>query len=706
MVGLLFEKLAGPQLPAGIGAVVRSAFDGLAEAQKDLLSGGLQLAPLAYDQAQSLTELVARVSDRRVVLILDAWEKSPSVRHEVGTLEAFLKHLDDWPDVHLLLAVRDPELEAAKPSDEALQQAKSLDRLSPAAQIYRMQAMDLDEPAEQTRLLEHLRSALPATREQSAETLLGWLDGYPGVLNFWTTEAQRLAITGADQLRNQAEDAHELRYSELAPLLAALDDAPLATAARLAFLPRLDAELWEALREPSLAGALDQTAIDLLTDRRLLIDERHPSFGHDTRHAAVRRWFIESRLPLMRRHAERLIESIACSITGFDSRSRPYCEALVGCAAIAEAIGTDRTVRCAIDAAHSGFRVHEPSLDPAFDQSFPKLLARSPRAAPLIANALNNRGAVKHERGDVAGALADYGAVIDLAGTPIALLAKALYNRGVARNERGDIEAAMADHGELIGLVGAPVDLVARALVFRGVAHGKRNELVAAMADFEAAIGLAGAEADVVAAARYHLGFAKDKRGDIGGAIAEFDAVIALVGAPVDLLARALIDRGNARYSREDLDGAMADFDAIVALAGASPSQVALALNNRAIAKFQHGDDDGGLADCEAVILLAEAPPDEVAKALYNCGWEKGRRRDFAGAMSAFDALIGLDGAPPSLLVKAHYNRGATRQTVGDPAGAAADFAAILALPGSAADVVELARQALAELQAHPRDAA
>ncbi|MEA3113149.1 MAG: hypothetical protein QOG58_2948 [Caballeronia sp.] len=37
MVGLLFEKLAAKQLPAGVGTI--------AEAQMDLLSGGLQLAP-------------------------------------------------------------------------------------------------------------------------------------------------------------------------------------------------------------------------------------------------------------------------------------------------------------------------------------------------------------------------------------------------------------------------------------------------------------------------------------------------------------------------------------------------------------------------------------------------------------------------------------------------------------------------------------
>jgi hypothetical protein len=60
MVGLLFERLAGKRLPEGVAATVRAAFDGLAGAPEDLLSVGLQLSPLPYDQALSLTDLVAK----------------------------------------------------------------------------------------------------------------------------------------------------------------------------------------------------------------------------------------------------------------------------------------------------------------------------------------------------------------------------------------------------------------------------------------------------------------------------------------------------------------------------------------------------------------------------------------------------------------------------------------------------------------------
>jgi hypothetical protein len=124
MVGTLFEKLAGKALSEGIAATVRMAFDGLAEAQRDLLSGGLQIAPLPYDQALSLTSLVAKMSGRRIVLILDAWEKSASIRVEFATLEAILKHQDDWASTHVFLVVRNPEVDSTSLNDEAFRRAQ------------------------------------------------------------------------------------------------------------------------------------------------------------------------------------------------------------------------------------------------------------------------------------------------------------------------------------------------------------------------------------------------------------------------------------------------------------------------------------------------------------------------------------------------------------------------------------------------------
>ncbi|WNC95555.1 hypothetical protein RI103_39545 (plasmid) [Paraburkholderia sp. FT54] len=37
------------------------------------------------------------VSGRRIVLMLDAWEKSPSLRSELATLESYLQHPEQWP---------------------------------------------------------------------------------------------------------------------------------------------------------------------------------------------------------------------------------------------------------------------------------------------------------------------------------------------------------------------------------------------------------------------------------------------------------------------------------------------------------------------------------------------------------------------------------------------------------------------------------
>src|SRR5438067_5896705 len=118
-VGRLFEKLnkLGEWVPEGIAELVRDTFDGLAAAQKDLLTGGVQLAPLDYEQARDLARLAARLSGKRVIIILDAWEKSSSVRLEHQTLEAYLNHLDDSGG-HLFLGIRHPELDLDGPKDD------------------------------------------------------------------------------------------------------------------------------------------------------------------------------------------------------------------------------------------------------------------------------------------------------------------------------------------------------------------------------------------------------------------------------------------------------------------------------------------------------------------------------------------------------------------------------------------------------------
>ncbi|MEO9101778.1 MAG: hypothetical protein ABI212_07940, partial [Burkholderiaceae bacterium] len=271
----------------GVAATVRSAFDGLADAQKDLLSGGLQLAPLPYDQAQSLVALVAGISGRRIVLILDAWEKSPSLRAEHATIESVFKHDEDWADTHVLVAIRDPQQAAfGKVADEALQHAEDLCQLSARAVIQRLEATIGDDERERRRMLDHIRSRLPPAKDELDETLLRWVSGYPGVLDRWTFAASAaLPLTSAGLLRIAAE-AQALRYTDLHQLLGGLQDRQLALAARLACFPRLDAASWQ-IHKSILRKNQDEASVDALIDASVLDPrERFPSYGHDTRHAA------------------------------------------------------------------------------------------------------------------------------------------------------------------------------------------------------------------------------------------------------------------------------------------------------------------------------------------------------------------------------------------------------------------------------------
>lgn len=88
-----------------------------------------------------------------------------------------------------------------------------------------------------------------------------------------------------------------------------------ALAARLTFFPRLDDDKWATFRSVLLKDQAD-AAIETLIDIQVLQDERFSTYGHDTRHAAARRWFIKYRHALIRRVSEQLIEAIASHITG------------------------------------------------------------------------------------------------------------------------------------------------------------------------------------------------------------------------------------------------------------------------------------------------------------------------------------------------------------------------------------------------------
>ena len=190
MIGSLFEKLAGKQFPGGVGGLVSGAFDGLASTQKDLLNGGLNIAPLPYAQALSLTNLVATICKRRIILILDAWEKSPSIRAESTTLETFLKHRSDWPHTHVFLAIRNPEVDSTQDKQEAFRRARDLCKTNPAALVYELPPINLNNAEESSRLTRFVYDNVPGANDVREQSLLQMIAEYPGVLYYWTDPAK------------------------------------------------------------------------------------------------------------------------------------------------------------------------------------------------------------------------------------------------------------------------------------------------------------------------------------------------------------------------------------------------------------------------------------------------------------------------------------------------------------------------------------
>ncbi|MBI1874951.1 MAG: AAA family ATPase, partial [Acidobacteria bacterium] len=121
---------------------------------------------------------------------------------------------------------------------------------------------------------------------------------------------------------------------------------------------------------------------------------------------------------------------------------------------------------------------------------------------------------------------------------------EALLDRGLLRGVRGDVGGAIADYTAVIELAGAPPEQVARALVNRGVTKGAQGDLAGRIADYTAVIELAGVPREPMARALVYRGMTKGAQGDVAGEIADYTAVIELAGVPREPMARALVYRG------------------------------------------------------------------------------------------------------------------------------------------------------------------
>jgi len=239
-VGRICKELGGAAAKPVL-AVVEEAIKGLTEANKTLTTGGAQLPALQYDQARDLVAAVAGISGRRIVLILDQWEKSPDPAFEAKALGNFLDHLDDWPQCHLFVALRPDD-----PAHEIM--ARVVAGRPGAAQLYSLEQMALGEGQERERLAAFIRQKIPGAGDTDSDALLKLIDGYPGVIYQWSSDYQLEHMRSLDDLESVAQDAQTYRFSELETLLPALAEGPLQMAVRLALLPLGGSGSWPEIK--------------------------------------------------------------------------------------------------------------------------------------------------------------------------------------------------------------------------------------------------------------------------------------------------------------------------------------------------------------------------------------------------------------------------------------------------------------------------
>src|ERR1019366_3242 len=233
------------------------------------------------------------------------------------------------------------------------------------------------------------------------------------------------------------------------------------------------------------------------------------------------------------------------------------------------------------------------------------------RLKPDYADAFNNRGVARHQKGDVEGALQDYSEAIRLKPDH----AGAFYNRGNARSAKGDVEGALQDYSEAIRL--------------------KPDH----------------------AGAFNNRGLARSDKGDVEGALQDYDEAIRLKADYTD----AFINRANARSDKGDVEGALQDYSEAIRL----KPDYADAFNNRGVARRQKGDVEGALQDYSEAIRLK---PDD-ADAFYNRGIARAAKGDVEGALQDYDEAIRLK---PDY-ADAFINRGNARRDKGDVEGARQD---------------------------------
>jgi hypothetical protein len=347
-VGGLVSRVAilhgkGAEVVAGL---VKQTFEGLATANRELLSGGMQLPRLQIEDSQELLSIVYKVTGRPAVLVFDQWEKSPALEKEAGILDTFMRHMPDWPPCHIFLGTRADE----KPRKLLRQLAASYPG---AAEVHELGPMDLAPSASGQAMLAFVRSRVPATHALADDELLQLVSGYPRVLAQWTSSYNAPRVQSRADLAQVAQDATAYRYPEFGDLLPNLSETERLLAIRLVLLPASgNREDWAALRPLVLLGCPAKT-LDSLLRGGVLEASSPPSYGHAKRAEAAMAWMTANCHEEMREIAELLVTSLAENVFEVSVQWAPFINSVAQLRDAALHLELSSLPRALCEAAHS-----------------------------------------------------------------------------------------------------------------------------------------------------------------------------------------------------------------------------------------------------------------------------------------------------------------------------------------------------------------
>ncbi len=279
------SKLSG-LVPDAVGDLVKGTIDGLVSANNKLKSGDLDVPRLSYDHSRDLVSALGKISQRKIVMIFDAWEKAADGTGEQAFLSTYLSHREEWPQVHFIVGIRNPSL-TEKANDPAWAAAQDLKNSSGVVKILPLSPLHLDDTSERARLLAYFRQQLPAASAVPDASVLSILNAYPGTLERWREKPE---LSTADDLQREADDAEGFLYRELDRLLPALNADQMTLALRLALIPRASPDTWPVYAPVVMEGVSDDVRLECC-ELGVLEGDDVPTFGHDTRHRAVALWF-------------------------------------------------------------------------------------------------------------------------------------------------------------------------------------------------------------------------------------------------------------------------------------------------------------------------------------------------------------------------------------------------------------------------------